>query len=97
MGILAQQTARYVEEAGRKAILMSGDVSDPAHCRAIIARAVEEFGKVDVLVSNAAFQMTRDSLEDIPDEEWTTPSARTSARSSTSRKRPSHTWRRARR
>ena len=66
----AKQTAQYVEQAGRRAVLVRGDVSDPAHCRAIIARAVEEFGKVDVLVNNAAFQMSHDSLEEIPDEEW---------------------------
>jgi NAD(P)-dependent dehydrogenase (short-subunit alcohol dehydrogenase family) len=66
----AKQTARYVEEAGRKAVLMSGDVSDPGHCRAIIAKAVDEFGKVDVLVNNAAFQMSHESLEEIPDDEW---------------------------
>ena len=47
-----------------------GDLSEAAHCRAVIAKAVEEFGKVDVLVSNAAYQMTRESLEEIPDEEW---------------------------
>jgi NAD(P)-dependent dehydrogenase (short-subunit alcohol dehydrogenase family) len=66
----ARDTARLVEEAGRKAVLMAGDLQDPAHCRAVIDRAVEEFGRVDVLVSNAAFQMTRESLEEIPDEEW---------------------------
>uniref|UniRef100_UPI00403FA665 glucose 1-dehydrogenase n=1 Tax=Massilia sp. METH4 TaxID=3123041 RepID=UPI00403FA665 len=66
----ARETAKWVEEAGRKAVLVRGDISDPAHCRAIIARAVEEFGRVDVLVNNAAFQMTRDSLDEIPDEEW---------------------------
>jgi NAD(P)-dependent dehydrogenase (short-subunit alcohol dehydrogenase family) len=66
----AQDTARLVEEAGRKAVLVSGDLQDPAHCRAVIDRAVEEFGRVDVLVSNAAFQMNRESLEEIPDEEW---------------------------
>jgi NAD(P)-dependent dehydrogenase (short-subunit alcohol dehydrogenase family) len=66
----AKDTARYVEEAGHKAVLFSGDVSDPAHCRAIIAKAVQEFGKVDILVSNAAFQMTHESIEDIPDDEW---------------------------
>ena len=42
----------------------------PQHCRDIIARAVEEFGRVDVLVSNAAYQMTHGSLEEIPDDEW---------------------------
>jgi NAD(P)-dependent dehydrogenase (short-subunit alcohol dehydrogenase family) len=66
----AQETARWVEEAGRKAVLMPGDIRDPAHCRAIIARAVESFGRLDILVNNAAFQMTRDSLEETPDEEW---------------------------
>src|SRR4051812_42105525 len=66
----AQDTARLVEEAGRKAVLVAGDVSDPAHCREIIAKAVEAFGRVDVLVNNAAFQMSRDSIEEIPDEEW---------------------------
>jgi NAD(P)-dependent dehydrogenase (short-subunit alcohol dehydrogenase family) len=66
----AQETARWVEEAGRRAVLVPGDLQDPAHCRSIIAKAVEEFGRVDVLVNNAAFQMTRDSLEETPDEEW---------------------------
>lgn len=66
----AKETARWVEEAGRNAVLVPGDLQDPAHCRSIIAKAVEAFRCVDVLVNNAAFQMTRDSLEDTPDEEW---------------------------
>jgi len=66
----AQETAKYVEEAGRKAVLVAGDVSDRQHCKDIVAKAVEEFGKVDILVNNAAFQMTRESLEEIPDDEW---------------------------
>jgi NAD(P)-dependent dehydrogenase (short-subunit alcohol dehydrogenase family) len=66
----AKEVAGYVEDAGRKALLISGDVSDPQHCRDIIARTVEEFGRVDVLVNNAAFQMSHDTLEEIPDEEW---------------------------
>ena len=66
----AQDTARLVEEAGRTAVLAPGDVADPAHCRRIVQKAVEEFGRVDVLVNNAAFQMTRNSLEEIPDQEW---------------------------
>jgi NAD(P)-dependent dehydrogenase (short-subunit alcohol dehydrogenase family) len=66
----AQETARLVEEAGRRAVLMPGDLAEPAHCRAIIDRAVQEFGKIDVLVNNAAFQMSHDSIEEIPDEEW---------------------------
>lgn len=66
----AQDTARYVEQAGRRAVLVPGDISAPQHCRDIIAKAVQEFGKIDILVSNAAFQMTHDTLEEIPDEEW---------------------------
>jgi len=66
----AKETARYVEEAGRKAVLAPGDLSDPAHCRAVIAKTVQELGRIDVLVSNAAFQMDRPTIEEIPDEEW---------------------------
>ena len=66
----AQDTARLVEQAGRKAVLVPGDVSSAAHCRDIIAQAVQEFGKIDILVNNAAYQMDRTSLEEIPDEEW---------------------------
>jgi NAD(P)-dependent dehydrogenase (short-subunit alcohol dehydrogenase family) len=66
----AKDTARLVEEAGRRVVLVPGDVSRPQHCRDIIARAVSELGRVDILVANAAYQMTRTSLEDIPDEEW---------------------------
>lgn len=66
----AEDTAKWVREAGRKALLLRGDVSDPQHCRDIVAKTVEELGGIDVLVSNAAYQMTRESLEEIPDEEW---------------------------
>ena len=66
----AKETARLVEEAGRKAVLMAGDLADPVHCRAIVDKAVAEFGRIDVLVNNAAFQMSHDTLEEIPDEEW---------------------------
>ncbi len=66
----AKDTARWVEEAGRKAVLVPGDISDPAHCRSIIDTAVREFGRLDILVQNAAFQMSRENLEEVPDEEW---------------------------
>ncbi|MET1754263.1 SDR family oxidoreductase [Novosphingobium sp. RD2P27] len=66
----AQETARWVEQAGRKAVLVPGDISRAEHCRAIIDKAVEAFGRVDILVNNAAHQMTFEALEDIPDEEW---------------------------
>ncbi|GAA1831557.1 SDR family oxidoreductase [Agromyces salentinus] len=66
----AKETCRLVEEAGRRAVAVSGDLADPAHCREVIRRAVEEFGRIDVLVSNAAFQMDHPTLEEVPDEEW---------------------------
>src|SRR5688500_13052336 len=54
----AKETAKYVEEAGRKCVLVAGDISDRAHCKTIIPKAVEAFGKVDILVNNAAYQMS---------------------------------------
>ena len=69
-----EEDARVVEgwitDAGRRAVLVPGDLSDPQQCRDLIARAVQEFGRIDVLVNNAAFQMVRETLEDVPDEEW---------------------------
>ncbi len=66
----AQETARWVEQAGRKAVVMPGDVSEEAHCKALIERATKEFGKIDVLVNNAALQRTHESIEEISAEEW---------------------------
>ena len=66
----AKDTARYVEEAGRRAVLVSGDVLKAAHCREIVDLTVRELGRIDVLVNNAAYQMNHDDLEDISDEEW---------------------------
>jgi NAD(P)-dependent dehydrogenase (short-subunit alcohol dehydrogenase family) len=66
----AQDTARLVEEAGRRAVLVRGDLAQAQHCRDVIAKAVEEFGKVDVLVSNAAYQMTHETVEEVSDDEW---------------------------
>ncbi|WP_380170820.1 SDR family oxidoreductase [Kineococcus sp. DHX-1] len=66
----AQETARWVEEAGRRAVLVAGDVSEAEQCRAVVDACVREFGKVDVLVNNAAYQMSHDTLEEISDEEW---------------------------
>ncbi|WP_241739195.1 SDR family oxidoreductase [Pontibacter beigongshangensis] len=66
----ARETAKYVEEAGRKAILVPGDIAEESHCQKIVQRAVEEFGQIDVLVNNAAFQMARESLQEIPSDEW---------------------------
>ena len=64
----AQETARVVEEAGKQAVKVPGDISEESHCRHVVERAVEEFGKVDVLVNNAAYQMTFDGVTEIPSD-----------------------------
>ncbi len=66
----AQETVRVVERAGRKAVEVRGDIGDEGHCRHLVDRAVDEFGHLDVLVNNAAFQMTHDGIEDLPSEEF---------------------------
>ncbi|CAK03374.1 SDR family oxidoreductase (plasmid) [Rhizobium leguminosarum] len=66
----ADETKRLVEQAGRKAILVSGDIQDPAHCRQIVETAVKELGGIDILVNNAAHQASFKSIDEISDEEW---------------------------
>ncbi|MBY5426879.1 SDR family oxidoreductase [Rhizobium leguminosarum] len=66
----ADETKRLVEQAGRKAILVSGDIQDPAHCRQIVETAVRELGGIDILVNNAAHQASFKSIDEISDEEW---------------------------
>jgi NAD(P)-dependent dehydrogenase (short-subunit alcohol dehydrogenase family) len=67
----ARDTAKLVEEAGQKAVLVGGDLAEAGHCRKVADRALAEFGRIDVLVNNAAYQMTHESVEEITDEEWT--------------------------
>jgi NAD(P)-dependent dehydrogenase (short-subunit alcohol dehydrogenase family) len=64
----AQETARVVEEAGKKCVRVPGDISDEAQCQRIVERAVEEFGGIDVLVNNAAHQRTVSGIADISSE-----------------------------
>jgi NAD(P)-dependent dehydrogenase (short-subunit alcohol dehydrogenase family) len=66
----AEETVKYVEEAGRKAVLFPGDISNEEQCKQIVERAVQEFGQIDILVNNAAYQMAHESLQDISSEEW---------------------------
>ncbi|MDD1139423.1 SDR family oxidoreductase [Pseudomonas sp. TNT2022 ID233] len=66
----AKETARWVEQAGRQCLLLPGDIAQKAQCQALVDQTVERFGRIDVLVNNAAFQMTHETLEEIPDEEW---------------------------
>ena len=66
----ARETATWVEEAGRRCVLAAGDLADRAHAKTIVPRAMAEFGRIDVLVNNAAFQMSHESLEELTEEEW---------------------------
>ena len=66
----AQETARWVEAAGSRCLLLPGDLTQKQHCENIVAETVGQFGRIDVLVNNAAFQMTHFELEDISDDEW---------------------------
>ena len=66
----AAETKRWVEQAGRRAVLMAGDIQDSAHSRALVDRAVTDLGGLDILVNNAAHQATFPTLEEITDEEW---------------------------
>ena len=66
----AEDTARYVRAAGQRAVLVRGDISAADHCRLVVSEALKAFGHIDVLVSNAAYQMTHETIEEIPDEEW---------------------------
>src|SRR5437764_406201 len=66
----AKETAAAVEKAGRKCVAVAGDITDEGHCKRLVERTVKEFGKIDVLVNNAAFQMSREGIEDISSEEF---------------------------
>ena len=66
----AAETARLVTEAGRRVLEVPGDLSNAAACRALIDAAVETFGRIDVLVHNAAFQRTHENIDEISDDEW---------------------------
>ncbi len=65
----AKETERWVREAGHKALVVPGDIGQKQHCRDLVDRAVSEFGKLDILINNAAFQKTYNSIEEITEEE----------------------------
>jgi len=66
----AKVTAEFVKNAGRKAVLVKGDIQSEEHCKHIINTAVKELGGIDILVNNAAYQMAREVMSDITPEEW---------------------------
>ena len=66
----AEETVRLVEATGRKAVAVAGDLRKKTFCEQLVGRTVEEYGRLDILVNNAAFQRTYDKLTDIPEEEF---------------------------
>lgn len=66
----AAEVKALVEQEGRKAVLVAGDLQSPEHCRQVIQRAVDAFGGIDILVNNAAHQATFKDIGEISDEEW---------------------------
>ena len=66
----AKDTAEWVRKAGRQALLFKGDINDKAICQALIETAVKKFKKIDVLINNAAYQMGRETIDEISTEEW---------------------------
>lgn len=66
----ARETARWVREAGRRCLMIPGDIGSVRHCREIVNRTIDEFDRLDILVNNAAFQMSHESLDELTEEEW---------------------------
>lgn len=66
----ARETQRLVESEERRAVLCAGRIEEPAHCRALVERAVAEFGRIDILVNNAAHQASFKEIEEIDEAEW---------------------------
>jgi NAD(P)-dependent dehydrogenase (short-subunit alcohol dehydrogenase family) len=66
----AEETQQAVEEEGRRCLLIPGDVTDPGFCRDAVEQTVEEFGKLDILVNNAAFQQHQESLEELTEKQF---------------------------
>ena len=66
----ADETKRAVEAEGQRAIAVEADLTDPKVCKKVVEQTVEEFGKLDILVNNAAYQQHQEGLEDVTDEQW---------------------------
>ena len=66
----ARESARWVRDAGRKAILLPGDIRRGGALPGMVERRYEECGRLDVLVNNAAYQMTHQNIEEFSSEEW---------------------------
>ena len=65
----AEDTARWIEKAGRRVLLLPGDIQDEAHCHSLVERTVSQFGQLDILVNNAAHQTVNEELSDVTAEQ----------------------------
>ncbi len=66
----ADETKRAIEAEGQQAFPLTGDVRDPKVCQKLVQQTVDKFGKLDILVNNAAFQQHQETLEDVTEEQW---------------------------
>lgn len=66
----AEETKTLAEEKGRRALLIQTDVSTEANCRDIIQQTIAEFGKIDIVVNNAAIQVPKEDFSEITEEQW---------------------------
>jgi len=66
----ATETARVVTDAGRRSVTLPGDIRDEGHCHDLVTKTVDEFGRLDILVNNAAFQSTQNSIQELTSELW---------------------------
>jgi NAD(P)-dependent dehydrogenase (short-subunit alcohol dehydrogenase family) len=66
----AAHTASLVSAAGRRCVLLPGDLADATHCTTVVTRTVDELGGLDILVNNAAYQAPQQSLTEISDDQW---------------------------
>jgi NAD(P)-dependent dehydrogenase (short-subunit alcohol dehydrogenase family) len=66
----AEETRKHVQQAGRKALVVAGDIKSEEFCKDLVARTLSELGRLDILVNNAAFQRTYAAIEDISEAEW---------------------------
>ena len=64
----AQETVRIVEKEGRRCVAVAGDIGEEAHCRQLVERALQEFGKLDILINNAAYQVAIKSIREVSEE-----------------------------
>jgi NAD(P)-dependent dehydrogenase (short-subunit alcohol dehydrogenase family) len=66
----AEETRKAIEEAGREALLLPGDLTVPEFCKGIVDETVESLGRLDIVVNNAAYQTHKERPEEVTDEQW---------------------------